>query len=339
MQKQKRYAAFTMEDFVADEYFQEWVLRPNDESDLFWLAFQQSHSDQQSRINDARLFLSLLRFRDNIPPKEKAEISLVNALAKIEAMEIDSEPQPVSIFRRFWRVAAIWIIVLATAGSIYFLTGRQNNIQVSTSYGQLDTVFLPEQSNIVLNANSSLSYKKFKKGEPREVWLDGEAFFTVRHLADNSRFLVHTGDAIVEVLGTSFNIRKRRGRIEIALLTGSIRILVKKGAAQPIIMKPGEVVSTDTAFSKIVLSSANTGNNAAWTQKRLVLNDPTVQEIVNYLEDIYGKKILLGSPAIAFKKVEGPILLDSLQDALFVLSTVLNVNIVEEHDTLILKQR
>ena len=215
---------------------------------------------------------------------------------------------------------------------------------MSTKYGELDTLRLPDKSQVVLNGNSTLRYT-FKKNAPREVWLDGEAFFDVRHLDRDSvilpgeRFLVHVGRGTVEVLGTTFNIRRRRSSIEIALISGSIKLHIDHSENPDILLGPGELLISDTAFTSIKRTYTNTGNSAAWTEKRLLLNNPTVSEIVAYLEDTYGKKIVLASPALAGKKVEGPILLDSLDDALFVLSTVLNVGIVTVNDTLIIKQR
>ena len=75
----------------------------------------------------------------------------------------------------------------------------------------------------------------------------------------------------------------------------------------------------------------------SWKDKKLI--EPTVGEILDYLEDNYHKTFILEDPTLAGKKIGGVILLDNLNDALFALSTVLNVNIIQRKDTIILKKR
>jgi ferric-dicitrate binding protein FerR (iron transport regulator) len=71
---------------------------------------------------------------------------------------------------------------------------------------------LPDNSTVILNANSSLRYQENWEAELlREVWVDGEAFFSVVHTHNHQRFRVNvTDDLKVEVLGTEFNVKDRR---------------------------------------------------------------------------------------------------------------------------------
>jgi transmembrane sensor len=91
----------------------------------------------------------------------------------------------------------------------FFGNNEGGKLAVQTEYGKLKQVLLPDSSSIVLNANSKIEYdKNWSKGKRREVWLEGEAFFDVRHLNQDTtqvstydQFVVHTEDLDVEVLG------------------------------------------------------------------------------------------------------------------------------------------
>lgn len=62
-------------------------------------------------------------------------------------------------------------------------------------------VTLSDGTKIWLNCETTLRFpQEFRKGEPREVFLDGEAYFEVIH-ADGWEFLVHTEKWNVQVTG------------------------------------------------------------------------------------------------------------------------------------------
>ncbi len=102
-------------------------------------------------------------------------------------------------------------------------------------------------------------------------------------------------------------------------------------------MTPGDKIIYDTAKAALGHAEIIPENYTAWKDKKLT--DATVGEITQYLEDNYHKTIILEDETLAHRKIGGVILLDNLDDALFALSTVLNVNVIQHQDTLILKPR
>jgi ferric-dicitrate binding protein FerR (iron transport regulator) len=152
--------------------------------------------------------------------------------------------------------------------------------------------------------------------------------------------VVHTKDLDVEVLGTSFNVRQRRGKTEVVLQTGKIKVTFNDDHRKDIIMKPGDLVSYNPSVNNINRTSAVPENYTAWKENKLLLNNPTVSEIAAYLEDQFGKKIILQDPQLGERKIEGPILLTNLDDALFILSTVLTADVVrKDSSTVIIRRR
>ncbi|MBC7890784.1 MAG: FecR domain-containing protein, partial [Sphingobacteriaceae bacterium] len=62
-----------------------------------------------------------------------------------------------------------------------------------TAYGEMRSFQLSDGSTVALNANSTLWVPRWGFGEnSREVRLDGEAEFSVRHLPNHQRFVVKT---------------------------------------------------------------------------------------------------------------------------------------------------
>jgi len=83
---------------------------------------------------------------------------------------------------------------------------------------------LPDGSQINLNKNSKLVYPR-KFNENRNLRLEGEAFFEV--VSDKANpFIVRSGDILVEVVGTSFNVsaRKNVGLVQVVVETGTVAV-------------------------------------------------------------------------------------------------------------------
>jgi ferric-dicitrate binding protein FerR (iron transport regulator) len=176
--------------------------------------------------------------------------------------------------------------------------------------------------------------------------LQGEAFFDVKHLnrdetrlKEGDHFTVHLQGLDIEVLGTSFNIRSRRGKTEVVLQSGKIKVSFKNKDPD-IIMKPDDIIVYNQAENKITRNITVARDYTGWKERRLVLHDPTISEILNYLEDNFGKKIILEKKDLGSKKIEGPILFNDLDDALFVISTVLQAEVIKEgNNTIIIRVR
>lgn len=343
IEKQEKYKKFLVSDFLYDEYFQDWVMRPDLEMNRFWEQWLRENPEKNAIITAAKAILSNLDFKVDRPAPGRAEQSLGRTLTVIDTLKSKPAKSFVVSLSNMWRFAALFMLVVGIGVLVYFKSAIKSTHELSTAYGKIDTLFLPDQSSVVLNANSVLRYnKKWQKNNPRELWLKGEAFFNIKHINAGKqiepyeRFLVHVEDATIEVLGTTFNVRERRGKTEIVLEKGSVKVSFMNHLQPDVIMNPGDLLVIDpSAKEKVINTTTNPDNYSAWTKKQLLLTNPTLSEIVNYLEDTYGKKIILRDPKLAYKRVNGPILLDSLDDALFVISTVLNVSITEEGNTLV----
>ncbi len=115
------------------------------------------------------------------------------------------------------RMAAALIVI--AAGYFYFYLNMSTTVQTLAS--EKRELFLPDSSQVFLNAFTKVSFNKNKWGGKREVKLDGEAFFKV---AKGSKFDVVTASGVVSVLGTRFNVINRSDYFEVVCYEGLVQV-------------------------------------------------------------------------------------------------------------------
>jgi len=328
-----RYAGYGVPEFICDPFFQDWIIHPEGESAAWWEEWMQSHPEKKPTVSDARQLLQSLYFEEQVPEEEAALQSLARVREMIAATAI-----PVRQMRRKWWPAAAAAVVILIVSLIYLITGnRHTGLSYNTPYGETRSLYFPDSSRLVLNAHSSVRYaREWQPGQTREVWLEGEAWFDVRSKVA-STFLVHTKDLTVEVLGTTFDIRGRRGKTEVVLQSGKIKVRFTTGSHADLLMAPGDRIIFDPATAALTHTTTAPEKYTSWKDRRLT--DATIEEILQYLEDNYHKTFILEDPKLANRRIGGVILLDNLDDALFALSTVLNANLIHHQDTITIRPR
>lgn len=208
-------------------------------------------------------------------------------------------------------------------------------------YGQTRAVRLSDGSAVTLNAHSSLRVPRFDfaRGD-REVWLDGEAYFSVAHTADHRRFVVHTSRLDVQVLGTKFNVNTRRGKTEVVLSEGRVQLLTYPDAhrkAQSLLMKPGESVALtpgDTALRRTAVLPVRA---TAWQQRRLVFDETPLRQVAQQIEDYYGIKVVLANQELGSRELTGTLPNNDLSVVLRTLSVSYNLAVERQRDRIILR--
>lgn len=106
--------------------------------------------------------------------------------------------------------------------------------------GKLGKVTLPDGTEAYLYASSKITYPSVFVGDAREVALEGEAYFKVRHDASHP-FIIHASGAETRVLGTELDVRAYQGEpLHVALITGVAEVAGGGGVCR---LKPGEGVT------------------------------------------------------------------------------------------------
>jgi|GEM_PF-811970 len=243
-----------------------------------------------------------------------------------------------------WAAAAA-LVVSAAGGWLYShrpTTTAAPALSVATPYGQTRTLTLPDSSRVTLNADSRLRYTTaWAADQPREVWLDGEGFFDVRHQATNQRFLVHTQAGLqVEVLGTRFVVARRRGQTRVVLLTGRVRVEFEDRQQPDVLLRPGELLEThDEQPRQLVHQRVPVEPYAAWKDGRLVLDNTTIAELATRLRDTYGLDVVVASPALNRRRVTGSVPVSELNTLLQALEETFHLRAIRVGNRLTLTEK
>jgi len=279
------------------------------------------------------------------------------ALERLESrlfrqLGIEKEPSVVPALapaaRFSWpRLAAAAALVLAVAGGGWLWQHEQApaprqpaGSYYATAYGETRTVQLPDGSEVKLNSHSTLRYTgNLLSGKAREVWLDGEGYFSIQHLPDNRRFVVHTTAGLnVEVLGTKFTVFRRHAQARVVLLSGKVRVAFAD-SSQPVILKPGELLERqDAQPQKIVHKAVRVARYAAWKDDKLVFDETPVAEVAAQLSDTYGVKVIVATPALNHRTVTGTFPAKELDTVLQVLEKSFKLTIKRQPNQIVLSE-
>ena len=264
--------------------------------------------------------------------KEKIRLKMLNKIKKDLYQPAPESTKSFSIFtNRTYRYAAVFI-GLALLGMSYFVYESFNTdvLEVKTTFGEIQTITLPDGSTVTLNANSSIAYPEvWNEYEDRQVWLDGEAFFSVVHTTQDQRFQVITQSMKIEVLGTEFNVINRERNTEVVLVSGKVKLDIKRPENnEKLYMAPGELVSYSVAENKISQEIVKPDHYASWRNHRLLVDNISLEEIVQSLEEFYGFDIIIVDESLKEKKLTATARL-SLKDTTVLFNAISEIYDIE----------
>lgn len=200
---------------------------------------------------------------------------------------------------KFAVAAAIAIILIITGIHIFYKKDNHIEwIEISTgTMSEPQTVILSDGSIVRLNSSSLFRYPEKFNGSNREVYLDGEAYFSVA--ADKRHaFIVHTDKQLINVLGTEFNVLGYSSDpyTITTLVTGKVRLNTydsENNLKNEIMMHPNQQVYFDKVFQQTTLSEVNSQDAILWTKGIYSFRDATLEEITRRFEKIYGVTIII----------------------------------------------
>ncbi|MFY0483627.1 FecR family protein [Flavobacterium sp. PLA-1-15] len=204
--------------------------------------------------------------------------------------------------RWFSRIAAVLVMALGIA----FLARPYIPTTEYASVGEKNTFLLPDNSEIVLNSDSEINYKKWNWSNERSLELKGEAFFKV---AKGEKFTVHTDLGDVMVVGTQFNIKARNNNFEVECYEGKVKVSFNK---KSVFLTKGEniVVQNDLKIEAYPLIDVQ----PSWLGSEVKFNNNSFAEVLEELERQYD--ITIESSANVHESFTGTLPLKNLDAAL-----------------------
>ncbi|MEO5790204.1 FecR domain-containing protein [Gelidibacter sp.] len=165
--------------------------------------------------------------------------------------------------------------------------------EIDVPNGKVFDIQLSDGTIVHLNSGTKMRYPvQFLKGQKREVFIDGEAYFDVMKDKDHL-FVVHADAVAIEVLGTKFNIStyKEESEIGAVLVEGSINMTNSYNPDDAIVLKPGTrgVWSKDKHQTKVEQVDVNI--YTGWMKGELIFKNSTFENMSKKLERKYNVQI------------------------------------------------
>lgn len=250
--------------------------------------------------------------------------------------------------RRLW-LAAIPLAAAVCAGIWLWTGGMEPEDKgwstVQTRKGSKSKLTLPDGTEVILNAGSSLSYTEGFRDGVREVRLNGEGYFKVAKNAEHP-FIVTTKEVEVRVLGTEFNLQAydSESKTETTLISGKVEVKVKndgksymlaprqKLAVQhvqepPKATQPSQTPEKEPA-PQVELKAADTDGRdsslaaGAWVENRLVFIDEPLESLARRLERWYNVEVEIHSDELRQIRFTGSVENEPISQILEILTTI-----------------
>ncbi|MBX2829007.1 MAG: FecR domain-containing protein [Flavobacteriaceae bacterium] len=167
-------------------------------------------------------------------------------------------------------------LLLFLASYFYFENGTTT---ISTSFSEQITIALLDESEVILNAKTQLSYDEGNWDANREVRLDGEAYFKVEK---GSAFTVMTNNGSVKVLGTQFNVKTTLDYFEVTCYEGMVEVRNQDEAR---VLLPGMTVRRINGFA--VEEGRSAQGRPSWLQGESSFKSVPLNYVLNELEKQY----------------------------------------------------
>ena len=233
-----------------------------------------------------------------------------------------------------WSVAASIVAVVCIAYATY-VTFHEAFFVCQAPMGGRTNIVLPDGSQVILNAGSSLRYSNLFDNRNRNVELSGEAFFDVARM-NGSPFTVHTSGYDVVVQGTHFNVSAYPDDNFVATKLFGGRVEVQRGDTV-VEMQAGQMVVYDKQSQRLTTSHIAM-DNRGWVDHRLNAEDMSLQRLTKILSRQYDVNIHITDTRLQTVAVTMHLNhVDNIDDIMLALGKVIPANIHRKGKHIVIK--
>lgn len=232
-----------------------------------------------------------------------------------------TKDKPVVKLKTNWilKIAAILVLGLG----ITFLLKNNNTTTQYAKAGEKTTFYLPDNSEIVMNSESEIKYKKWNWDNNRNLNLKGEAFFKV---AKGKKFDVNTELGKVTVIGTQFNVKSRNKNFEVECYEGKVKVTFN---GKNIFLEKGDNIIVQNG--KEVESRQLNTEKPSWLLGEMKFSNTSLDEIISEIENQYAVEIKYPKAALK-RNFTGILPLDNLDMAMKILCKTYNLDYKKASD-------
>lgn len=221
----------------------------------------------------------------------------------------DRYPRRDAVPRRPWaeggswlaRAAALCGVVALLVGAAWWIDPPLSRLALETGIGERKTVVLRDGSRVTLNTASRIEVAL--RWRSREATLAaGEALFEAA--AEERPFRVLAGKTRLDVVGTTFNVRRVGDGARVAVLEGRVSVRVG-GVERLVLVTGGQAVETSAQGIAAGPQPAAAETVLAWREGRLVFDDVPLAEALAEAQRYRKAPIVLADETAGRLRVTG----------------------------------
>ena len=204
------------------------------------------------------------------------------------------KPEKRFSFIPYLRYVAIVAVILSIGwGGFRLIRSNQEKVltytEVHVKNGEHKRIILPDGTSVTLNAGSYLRYPREFITDVRRIEMNGEAFFEVTR-DEEKPFLIHTKDADVKVLGTSFNVKAfdMEEQLTVSVQTGKVQVDLPEAMMR---LLPDEQFVMDKTKGEFQKRNEDARLSTVWIKGGLYFNRTPIRTVVNELVRMYNRTI------------------------------------------------
>ena len=204
------------------------------------------------------------------------------------------KPEKRFSFIPYLRYVAIVAVILSIGwGGFRLIRSNQEKVltytEVHVKNGEHKRIILPDGTSVTLNAGSYLRYPREFITDVRRIEMNGEAFFEVTR-DEEKPFLIHTKDADVKVLGTSFNVKAfdMDEQLTVSVQTGKVQVDLPEAMMR---LVPDEQFVMDKTKGEFQKRNEDARLSTVWIKGGLYFNRTPIRTVVNELVRMYNRTI------------------------------------------------
>lgn len=275
---------------------------------LTWLRQSPLH------VKELLLALAVDDALDGMDSEKRIDLEALIASASANVVPLPSNgalaSTPRKPTRKVWPIAAT-----AAAAALAFIAVFWNPLSLlsggstyATALGEQRVVALEDGSVVYLNTQSRV--RETYSSTARDIYLlEGQAIFQVKH--DTSRpFRVHSDNAVVQAVGTKFDVRRVDGGVEVAVIEGVVKVSPANDApsapSSSQKLAAGESLSVDAKSGRTSAPQPIDINDvSAWQLRRLVFRKQTLATIAAEFNRYNRVKIRIEDEAVGARRFSG----------------------------------
>ena len=256
------------------------------------------------------------------------EEQLLNQSAKVIVMPF--------ITKIKW-AAAVMLCVLGGVLGLYISSEKESSPFISIHNGDIANTLvktLDDGSVVYLTSGATLICPGQFAADKRQVRLQGDALFDI-HSNANCPFLIETEAIIVEVLGTTFNIKTAgRDSFELSVQHGVVKVTLKTTGAHTLV-ETGETVRLEDRQKLQKEQLPNRQLFAQYTGK-ICFKDESLENIVHVINKISDKPISIADNNLKNREITIPFNNNTVEEMVGLLCEVLNLKYTDDGKKIII---